>query len=586
MNPAVTNAGMPTWRKYLPGVGLLCIFISYVIAIVRLHPTNFFGQTEDDSIYFSSAKAIAEGKGYILASFPGTPIATKYPVFYPWLLSWVWRWNPSFPANLRDAIAITVLFGLIFLGAAYLLLRQMRGINDYEALLLTGFCALHPLVLFYSANLLSEIPFAALALLTMLVAEKALKHDARTSTVICCGVLAGLSMLLRMFGVPVAMGVLLALLIGRAWRQAVVFCACVAPFFAAVAWRAIFPHGQLQPVSGAAASSLGWVHEWTYYTNYLNVWKQGIPDSHVFFAMLSNNAAWFVIGPANYFVHPTVAPNALLGWFLALAVVAGILAGTIREIRANRLRPIHLVFLFYALLTLLWNYPQAERFLIPFMPLFAAGLWIEAKNVATLAGKAILGSRPLTEKIVASALGVLLVLCGLAAAVDYTGGLRKAFARESDERATLLPDKREAYNWISRSTAPDARIVAYEAGSLYLYSNRVVVPPIILTTAEFYEPARLPVVMQHITDVPRAVGAEYWLTADDDYRLEWPEARKMGRAKSKELERMLPLVYRSPHNHVRIYSLDCIQHPDSPGCESVRKALFASDGTITSDNLP
>jgi 4-amino-4-deoxy-L-arabinose transferase-like glycosyltransferase len=586
MKLAVTNSGMPTWRKYLPGLGLICIFISYVIAIVRLHPTNFFGHTEDDSIYFSSAKALAEGKGYVLASFPGTPMATKYPVFYPWLLSWVWRWNPSFPANLRDAIGITVLFGLIFLGAAYFLVRQMRGINEWEALLLTGFCALHPIVLFYSSNVLSEVPFAALALATMLIAEKALQDDARASTVVCCGVLAGLSMLIRFFGVPVAMGVLSAALIARAWRQAVIFCASVAPFFAALMWRAIFPHGKPQPFSGPAASSLGWVQEWTWYTDYLNVWKEGVPNLHIFFTMLRNNAAWLVNGPANYFLHPSLAPNALIGWLLALIVAGGILAGILREMRGNMPRPIHFALVFFALLSLVWNYPEPERYFLPFMPLFAGGLWIEAKNIGTLVRKTIVGDRPLAEKCLAAALGLLLAAGGVAAGFDYTSGSRKAITRESDERAALLPEKREAYEWLAHSTDSNARVVAYEAGSLYLYSNRVVVRPIILTTAEFYEPARLPAVLEHITDVPRTVGAEYWLTADDDYSLEWPEAHTMARAKSKELERVLPLVYRSTHNHVRVYSLGCIQHPESPDCESVRKAFFPSDGAIMGDNLP
>jgi hypothetical protein len=136
--------------------------VSFVIAVIRLHPTNFFGYTEDDSIYFSSAKALAEGKGYVLLSFPGTPAATKYPVFYPWILSGVWRWNPAFPANLTGAIGISIAFGLMFLTIAFLSLRRLSGISDGEALLLTAFCAFHPLVLFYSGSVLSDIPFVPL----------------------------------------------------------------------------------------------------------------------------------------------------------------------------------------------------------------------------------------------------------------------------------------------------------------------------------------------------------------------------------------------------------------------------------------
>ena len=83
-------------------LGLAGIAILYLTAIVRLHPANFFGVTQDDTIYFSSARALTAGSGYVLPSVPGTPPATKYPILYPWILSWVWRWNPSFPANLRE----------------------------------------------------------------------------------------------------------------------------------------------------------------------------------------------------------------------------------------------------------------------------------------------------------------------------------------------------------------------------------------------------------------------------------------------------------------------------------------------------
>ena len=98
-------------RNMNAGIAIACIVALFLITVVRLHPANFFGYTEDDSIYFSSAKALSLGRGYILDSVPGRPAATKYPILYPWILSWVWRSNPSFPANINDAIAINALFG-------------------------------------------------------------------------------------------------------------------------------------------------------------------------------------------------------------------------------------------------------------------------------------------------------------------------------------------------------------------------------------------------------------------------------------------------------------------------------------------
>src|SRR5712692_4056093 len=90
-----------------PWICLAAVLIGLLLYVARLHPANYFGYLEDDSVYFSSAKALAEGRGYIQPSFPGTPPG-KYPVLLPWLLSWIWRINPSFPANLRLAVWVTL----------------------------------------------------------------------------------------------------------------------------------------------------------------------------------------------------------------------------------------------------------------------------------------------------------------------------------------------------------------------------------------------------------------------------------------------------------------------------------------------
>src|SRR5580704_9575049 len=76
-------------------LGLLAVCALFAIAVAAIHPTEFFGLSEDDSIYLSSARALANGHGYLLESVPGSPPATKYPVLFSWLLSWTWRWHSA-----------------------------------------------------------------------------------------------------------------------------------------------------------------------------------------------------------------------------------------------------------------------------------------------------------------------------------------------------------------------------------------------------------------------------------------------------------------------------------------------------------
>ena len=561
------SACVATWRKFGTWISLACIVAAFVLAVVRLHPTNFFGYTEDDSIYFSSAKGLAEGKGYVLASFPGTPAATKYPIFYPWLLSWVWRWNPLFPANLTDAIAISVAFGAIYIVAAYFFLRRFKGIGEIEALILTAFCALHPVFVFYSSSVLSDIPFAAFVLCAMLLAERSTLPSASNRMAFACGALVGLAILIRAFGVPVAVGIVIASALRRAWRPLMIFCAAVAPFFALLCWQTVFPHVAISPVSGAAASSLGWTHTWAYYTSYLNDWKQGVPNIAIFLAVLKNNFFLLLSAPASYFISPEMGGDSIATRAIALTLTTGAVAGILRK---QIFRPVYSVLPFYVLLILLWNYGQAVRFLLPFLPLFAAGIWLEGKHAVRMVRTSLAARGRWPEKIVASALGVTILLLTLAVAQNYVGGVRAFCSKLSARRASLLEEKREAYRWLSRSTGSDARVVAYEDASLYLYTNRASTRPFTFATVEFFDPPQLERDIVHITDVSKAVGAEYWVSSEDDYDMEWSGAFRKAHAQMKKLEEVWPVGFASQNNRVRVYRLGCT---GDLGCESARDTV-------------
>ena len=576
----------PIWRRHLPWLALLLILVSFVIAVIRLHPANFFGYTEDDSIYFSSAKALAAGKGYLLASFPGAPAATKYPVLYPWMLSWVWRALPAFPANLTYAIAICVAFGALFLTTAFFFLRRLRGIGQWEALLLTAFCALHPLVLFYSGSVLSDIPFAAFAMGALLLADIALERKPSDAVVVCAGLLTGLAMSMRILGLPIATGIALAFCLRRSWRSLAVFVASVMPFLGVLVWRTTFSPAPASPVSGAASSSPAWTHTWTYYTSYIGAWKDAVPTLAVLLAMLKNNATVLICTPGSYLISPRPGAETLAETLLTAVITVFAMKGILREARHIAWKPIHLALPFYALLVLFWNYPQSDRFFIPFLPLFAAGIWLEGKYVANLARSSLSANKALFQRVLAMAFCLVIASFVSAVAMNYAGGIRSASAAKSKERAALLVEKREAYRWVSRSTTADTRLTAYEDAAAYLYTGRSTIRPFTFTTEEYYEPARLRRDLDHFADVSRTVGADYWIVSDDDYDIGWGDAYVKGSMRMKQMEESLPLVFVSRFGRVRIYSLTCVNHPDGPPCQSARAILFPAYDNVLGDNLP
>src|SRR5215471_14018621 len=190
-------------------ISVLCILVLYLLCLAWMRPARDFGAYHDDSVYFSSAKALAEGRGYIIPSLPGTPPQTKYPVLYPWLLSWIWRWGPSFPANLVPTLGMTALFGCWVLVAAFQLLRKFEGVGDWPALAIIGLCAFHGLFLSLSAAVMSDIPFMALALTAALTADSAMRWGSRFMPVVTTGILAGLSASMRVLGLGVVAGIFL-----------------------------------------------------------------------------------------------------------------------------------------------------------------------------------------------------------------------------------------------------------------------------------------------------------------------------------------------------------------------------------------
>src|SRR5579864_7999769 len=474
-------------RYVLTALALFSIAVVYVLTIVQLRPSNLFGLTGDDGIYMSSAKALAEGKGYVMPNLPGSPTATKYPVLYPLVLSFVWRVNPLFPANLPLAIAISVAFGVGFLMAAFAMFSSLGGFSRREALILTAYLGLHPLVMFFGASILSEMPFAFLALASMTVAERFMRPNEGRLGSVCSGALAGLSVLTRILGFPILLGILVTGIMRRSWRQLATFVLTAAPFVGIAAWNAIFSKKPASPITGPAGASLGWRHAWTFYTDYAGIWKVGVPNLHIFWAMLQNNAGMILRQPADLLLGPTFVRDTMLGRALVLTVAVAALAGIVRQGKQSGWKPIHFGLAFYAPIVLLWNYPAVNRFFLPFWPLLVAGAWFEGRRVVQQVKSAMSHSRHVRDKCIAAAVGLVVVALACGVVENVLGGMRRVVKRTSDERRVLLRDKEECYAWIRDNTKPDSRLVAYEDAPTYLYTGREAVRPMIFTTDEFYE---------------------------------------------------------------------------------------------------
>jgi hypothetical protein len=565
------------YRRALPWLGLCCILVVYVICVARLKPANFFGLSEDDSIYFSSAHALAEGRGYILPSVPGTPPATKYPVLYPWILSWVWRWNPSFPDNLTAALALNMFFGLGFLWTAFIFFRRISGFKYAEAEGLTAFCALHPVILFYTANLMTEIPFAALALAAIVSANESLRRSRGMAAAAASGLLAGLSLLIRVLGLPLAVGLSLAILLRGSWRKSIAFVACVLPFFGAFVWRSIAVAPAAAPIGAASCSPVSQMN-WLYYTSYLSFWRADVLQGHVIWHLLKENLISLMLQPGSYFVDPNFVRVKALAFVIPVTLSVGVALGYRRQTRSEGWGPVPFALAFYSIPIALWNYPSLDRFFIPFLPLVAAALWMEGRCLIQRLWLSFRDRNIKSERPAILFLSAAVAVVAFSITWFFWGGF--VLIRErSNFRSSMLQEKREAYSWLRQNSSTDARVIAYEDAALFLYSDRQAMRPVIFPTAGLIRNERIEPELLCIAAGARAIGASYWVIGDDDFENEWEPAISRGRARESEFEGVLHQVFRSGHGHVRIYEL-------APNIGSVTKSIWRGRKPFTtSDGL-
>lgn len=562
------DARDPARNAALPWICLTGTLLLFLVYLAWLHPTNWFGRMGDDAFFFSSAKALAEGHGYIIPSLPGNPPQTKYPVLYPWLLSGVWKWNPSFPSNLALGVSLTAFFSCWFLVAAFALLRKLKGLSDWPALAMIALCAFEPHFVLLSGSIMSDLPFMALAVTAALAADGGMRRDSRLALAGFAGVLAGLSMMVRTIGVAVVAGILVAAICRRAFRHLAAFCLGTAPFFAAALWA---PHVSSES-SGANVSAgtalPGWQQTLLYDTSYLKMWRLCVPNLHVFWAMLWGNLQQFVLTPATYFLSPTLntghswAANSL-GAFVALFSLVGL----IRQAREHEWKPIHFIFAFYLAITLLWNYPIMYRFMLLFLPFFLAGLCIEGKRLGSLILAKLRSTDPVAERVLAgtAAAGITTVI-GLMA-WNCVGGYRPQLKSISAQHREVTQQTLPLYAWIREHTPPETVIVAVEDANLYLYTRRQSVAPIDFSTAYIYtsDSRVLEHDLDHITDTAVALGACYWLTSQNDFEmLDFPTSEAQDRV--AQLTAGLPLAWRSEDGRTRLYDASSLSHQASDAC--------------------
>ena len=375
-----------------------------------------------------------------------------------------------------------------------------------------------------------------------------------------CGLLAGCSILTRVLGVPVAAGIFSALVYRRAWRNTLAFGVSVLPFLGALVWRSIINapadapalvHASKSAVEGCARA---WQMSWMYHTNYVALYKIIAIQNHALWSLVKQNLLLLAFQPGMYFLDPQLSHHPFPIYIAALLLSVGVWKSLILGAR-KRLEPVHFVFVIFLVPVILWDYPVVARFLIPFLPLLALGLWTEIAAVAVLIRRSFgdekrKGDRPAAVFLCFVSL-VIIVLIGASQEFDV-----RAIATKAKLRTQALAEKLAAYAWLKSNTPDNSRVIAYEDASLYLYTLRQSFRPVIFSPAETFSTDNRQLRFECMTVAGEVLGARYWLISDDDFGMEPGDAATAARERERSFESIYPEVFRSGGGHVRIIRTD------------------------------
>lgn len=439
----------------------------------------YFGLYHDDGLYLVTSRAIAEDSGYRIISLPGCPLQTKYPVFYPFVLSLLWRLQPHFPDNLPMLESAGLFFGFLFAVVSGLYLLNTRRCTPFMAAVVFGATILNIRFLSFLPLTMSDFLYGILSVIALWNAETTAKSNrkgVRSFHCVVTGISAALAALTRSVGTVIGPITLVFLLksrrIGAAALAACSFCAVMAPFW----WWHMISSTHL-PV---------WISYYTDYAGWMaDAYKQvGVADllwrkaNDVFLSVpkivcpLVDVVPYGELSPWQFFLLYRV--GFLLFW---IAVMIGML----RDLRRSKWNLLPVYFSIYWVSMLVWPGLVEWRLVLVVLPFFYYFAFCSLRAGTCLLKPAMLPMGVRAFQSVRGALVVVLssyLLIGSAAvSLPHAGRYPKLLPALSLTSEQEQHDITQSYQWIRLNTKDTDVFVCSNDPVLFLYTGRRAVQP-------------------------------------------------------------------------------------------------------------
>lgn len=451
-----------------------------LLAALLTMTSDPIGVFYDDAIYLLTAKALAEGQGYVYATLPGMPPAIHYPPLFPAMLAVVWKLAPAFPENIAwfklinpvliaGAAAGTVVFG-----------RRAAGLPWWLALGVAVLSTVAVPVLVLTNVLLSEPLFLALLFPTLLVTER-FSREGGARWAIAAAVLAAIIVLGRTIAGVVVVATVMVLVLDRRWRDVAIYAVVVALLllpWQMLVWRAApgFP----DELRGSYGPYLEWV---------IDGYREGGLPFLRDVIVRNTNDAWRMF---SIFVSPLV--RGTVRTVLSGATLAFMVAGMVLLWWRQGQRVTALALAGYIGVVLSWPF-QIERFVWAIWPLLVL-------VVAAAGYHLVRGLRSEGHPRVAFAVLAFVLALGAGHltynARGHARGWSVSASRDLSQRGLRL------VQYINSDVRLSGLVIASEVAPMVaLYTGETVVPVEILTTREHIESKQHPEMVDGIERIDR-----------------------------------------------------------------------------------
>lgn len=416
---------------FLPVLGLCGLLMGILLFDANLSLTG------DNAQFINLGRSLAEGYG-LSETIEGEPVPhTKYPFGFPLLLAIV---HILFPSNLIALKSLIVLLYAISIPLTYLLIRHFA--SPPMALGVSVLCLASPLLLDFSHQIMSEIPFLLCSLIALLLLHRAQKSS--TLSTLALAIIAIIAAYhIRSAGLILIGTGILYFALHKKWKEAGLIAA--GNLLLALPWQ----------IRNASLGGTPYIKQLLSINPYRP--EEGMLTFTTLTERILENLELYGLKIIPYILLPSsIDTHYFVGLFLSCLILYALITGLIKR---------HLLIVYltcYLVLYILWPDMWSDtRFLVPAIPIFFYAILTSMDELLRLLARAL--------KKTASRAGIVLFFLFLLGSNIYeTNNLAEFTGQLSPEWSNYFI----AAEWIKDNTEPDAKIACRKPYLLNAIASR------------------------------------------------------------------------------------------------------------------